>query len=86
MLAATGLTSVGWDEIQNKPNFATVATSGDYDDLIDKPSLATVATSGSYDDLSDQPAIPNIILTDVDPGEGSPLAAGTFIAVYQGNS
>ena len=85
VLAATGLTSVGWDEIQNKPNFATVATSGDYDDLIDKPSFAAVATSGSYNDLSDQPTIPNIILTDVDPGEGSPLAANTFIAVYQGN-
>lgn len=85
VLSATGLTSVGWDEIQNKPNFATVATTGDYDDLNDKPNLAAVATSGSYDDLSNKPIIPNIILTDVDPGEGSPLAPGTFIAVYQGN-
>lgn len=85
VLAATGLTSVGWDEIQNKPNFATVATTGDYDDLTDTPNLASVATTGDYDDLINKPAVPTIILTDVDPGEGSPLAANTFIAVYQGN-
>ena len=28
--------SVDWDDIENKPNFATVATTGDYDDLTDK--------------------------------------------------
>lgn len=86
VLAATGLTSVDWADIQDKPNFATVATTGDYDDLVDKPSLSTVATSGSYADLSDTPTIPNIMVTDIDPGEGSALAAGNFIAVYQGNS
>lgn len=47
-------------------------------------SLATVATSGSYDDLSNKPTIPEFILVDStnDPGEGSPLAANTFIGVY----
>ena len=49
--------SVEWNDILNKPEFATVATSGDYDDLTDKPNLATVATSGSYNDLSDKPTI-----------------------------
>lgn len=86
VLAATGMTSVGWDEIQNKPTFATVATTGDYDDLDGRPTLATVATSGDYDDLSNKPTVPIILLTDTDPGEGSPLAANTFIAVYQGGS
>ena len=86
VLAATGLTSVDWADIQDKPNFATVATTGDYDDLVDKPALSAVATSGSYNDLSDQPTIPNIMVTDIDPGEGAALAAGNFIAVYQGNS
>lgn len=85
VLAATGLTSVGWDEIQNKPNFATVATSGDYDDLDNRPTFAAVATTGDYDDLTSKPTIPTIILTDTDPGEGSVLAENTFIAVYQGN-
>ena len=85
VLAATGLTSVGWDEIQNKPNFADVATTGDYDDLIDKPSFAAVATTGDYDDLINKPNYPVILLTDTDPGEGSVLAENTFIAVYQGN-
>lgn len=52
-----GASNVDWDDIQNKPEFATVATSGDYDDLSDKPNLATVATSGDYDDLTNKPTI-----------------------------
>ncbi len=85
VLAATGLTSVGWDEIQNKPTFADVSFTGDYDDLIDKPAFAAVATTGDYDDLINKPNYPVILLTDTDPGEGSILAENTFIAVYQGN-
>ena len=50
--------TIDWDNVQNKPTFATVATSGDYDDLLDKPSLATVATTGDYDDLLNKPTIP----------------------------
>ena len=62
-------TSLDWDDIQDKPTFATVATSGDYDDLIDKPdlsiyaqsaNLATVATSGDYTDLTNKPTIPTV--------------------------
>jgi len=34
--------SVEWDNIQNKPNFAIVATSGDYDDLLNTPSIPTI--------------------------------------------
>lgn len=45
-------------------------------------SLSAVARSGSYNDLSDKPVIPVITMTDVDPGEGSALAANHFIAVY----
>lgn len=56
-------TELDWDDIQNKPDFATVATSGDYDDLIDKPNLATVATTGDYDDLLNKPNSP--IMLDV---------------------
>lgn len=85
VLAATGLTSVGWDEIQNKPTFADVSFTGDYDDLIDKPAFAAVATTGDYDDLINKPNYPVILMTDTDPGEGSVLAENTFIAVYQGN-
>jgi len=86
VLSATGLASVDWDDIQDKPNFATVATTGDYDDLTDTPSLASVATTGDYDDLINKPTVPTIILTDIDPGEGSVLAENTFIAVFQGSS
>ena len=47
-------------------------------------SLATVAFTGDYDDLIGQPDVPTFTLTDVDPGEGAPLAENFFIAVYQG--
>lgn len=46
-------------------------------------SLATVATTGLYSDLSNAPVVPNIILSDVDPGEGQPLAANSYIGVYE---
>lgn len=86
ILSATGLATVDWDDIQDKPTFSTVATSGDYEDLTNLPSLAPVATTGDYDDLTNKPNVPIILMTDTDPGEGSPLAANTFVAVYQGNS
>ena len=31
--------SVTWDDVQNKPTFATVATSGSYNDLSDQPTI-----------------------------------------------
>lgn len=86
VLAATGLTSVEWNDVQNKPTFAEVATTGEYDDLNGRPTLAAVATTGDYDDLSNTPNIPTILMTDTDPGEGSVLAENTFIAVYQGSN
>ena len=46
-------------------------------------SLATVATTGLYSDLTNAPVVPNIILSDVDPGEGQPLAANSYIGVYE---
>ena len=67
---AQGVGAVDWNDVENKPNFATVAESGSYNDLTDKPvipeapdltpyaktaDLSTVATSGSYNDLTDKP-------------------------------
>lgn len=37
LIEATGVSD--WDDIQNKPNFATVATSGSYNDLLNQPSI-----------------------------------------------
>jgi hypothetical protein len=34
--------NIGWDYIQSKPIFATVATSGSYNDLSDKPTIPVV--------------------------------------------
>lgn len=37
--AAAGLSSVAWDDVTDKPTFATVATSGSYADLSNKPDM-----------------------------------------------
>lgn len=37
LIEATGVSD--WDDIENKPNFATVATSGSYNDLLNRPSI-----------------------------------------------
>lgn len=56
--------SVEWDDILNKPDFATVATTGDYDDLIDKPTGLTqwFGTQAEYDliDPKDPDTVYNI--------------------------
>ena len=44
-----------WDDIGNKPNFATVATSGSYNDLTDKPTIPEAPDLSNYatkDDLA----------------------------------
>lgn len=71
-LEAGGSGSTDWNDIQNKPNFATVATSGDYNDLQNKPTIPTVPTNvsafnndagyttfdGDYNSLTNKPSIP----------------------------
>ena len=78
-VATTGL----YSDLSGTPSLATVATTGLYSDLSGTPTLATVATSGSYADLSNKPTVPVITMTTTDPGEGTPLAANNFIAVYE---
>ena len=56
----SGVSSVDWRDITNKPSFATVATTGAYSDLTGKPSLAAVATSGAYSDLTGKPALATV--------------------------
>ena len=53
--------SVEWNDILNKPEFATVATSGDYDDLTDKPTILTqwFGTQAEYDAIVTKD--PNVI-------------------------
>jgi hypothetical protein len=38
----SGLTTVDWSDVTNKPTFATVATTGNYNDLLNKPTIPTV--------------------------------------------
>ena len=49
----------------------------------DASSLSAVATSGDYADLLNAPTVPTITMQTTDPGEGAPLAADSFIAVYE---
>ena len=56
-----------WSDIQNKPNFATVATSGDYDDLLNKPTIPAAqeqadwneADNTKVDYIKNKPTIPS---------------------------
>lgn len=43
--AGGGITSVSWEDILNKPSFATVATSGSYNDLLNKPTIPSYDTA-----------------------------------------
>lgn len=45
--AASGSSSVAWNDVTGKPTFATVATSGSYNDLSNKPTIPTVPTKTS---------------------------------------
>ena len=47
-----GGASVEWDNIEDKPDFATVATSGAYSDLTGAPSLAFNTLSGTVADAT----------------------------------
>lgn len=71
-------------QAQDLISSATGSVTTDLGDRITalQNSLSTAAFSGSYNDLTDKPDIPVITMTDVDPGEGSALAANHFIAVY----
>ena len=40
--------SVDWNDIENKPEFATVATSGDYDDLTNKPTIPAAQVNSDW--------------------------------------
>lgn len=81
-------TSLDWDDIQDKPTFATVATTGDYDDLIDKPDLSVYelkseAFSGDYDDLTNKPDLSVYELkTDAFSGNYNDLTNKPDLTVY----
>lgn len=47
-----GISTVTWDDIQDKPEFATVATSGDYDDLTDKPTIPAAQVNADWNAVS----------------------------------
>ena len=47
-----GMSTVTWDDIQDKPEFATVATSGDYDDLTDKPTIPAAQVNSDWNSNS----------------------------------
>lgn len=99
---STVATTGAYNDLTGKPTYAAVATSGSYTDLTNKPTIPTVNngtltiqnngvsagtfTANSSTDTTVNIASPTITVTNVDPGEGSPLAANNFVAVYGTNS
>ena len=45
---AQSVGAVDWNDVENKPNFATVAESGSYNDLIDKPVIPEAPDLTAY--------------------------------------
>ena len=45
-------TSLDWDDVTNKPTFATVATSGSYNDLSDKPTIPSAQVNSDWNSAS----------------------------------
>ena len=88
-------TSVEWNDVQNKPNFATVATSGDYNDLTNKPeipslegyateSFVTTAVSGESTERQKQDtALGGMIAAETEAREAADSAINQTIATKQ---
>ena len=59
--------SVDWDDIQNRPDFATVATSGDYNDLKNQPTIPASPVQSDWNEtdtnslayIKNKPAVPS---------------------------
>ena len=49
--------TVDWNDVGNKPNFATVATSGSYNDLTDKPTIPEAPDLTEYAKKTDIPSL-----------------------------
>ncbi len=57
-----GVSTINWDNVEGKPNFATVATSGSYNDLVDVPSAYELpaATTTKLGGVKQANAISNV--------------------------
>lgn len=68
LLSATGggtADSVEWNNVQNKPDFKTVATTGSYNDLTDKPSIPS-KTSELTNDSGFLTTVPEEYVTETE--------------------
>lgn len=86
----SGITSEGVTKLSNMVEIKTIGDNLSLDENgeLSAASIIPVQTTGqSTTDIMSQKAVTDAIddlitMTDTDPGEGSPLAAGKFIAVY----
>lgn len=80
--------TVDWDNITNRPNFATVATSGDYTDLLNTPDLSGYVDTATYNQqmqnidnaLGDKVDVDtyNNRMTDIDNALGNKVNTGDY--------
>lgn len=54
---AQSVGAVDWDDVGNKPNFATVATSGSYEDLTNKPTIPEAPDLTEYAKKTEIPSL-----------------------------
>ena len=54
---AQSVGAVDWNDVENKPNFATVAESGSYNDLTDKPVIPEAPDLTEYAKKTEIPSL-----------------------------
>ena len=91
VLSATGggtADSVEWDNVLNKPTFATVATSGSYNDLSNKPTIPAAQVNSDWNASSGKAQILNkpTLATVATSGSYNDLSNKPTIPAAQVNS
>ena len=76
------INGVAWDDVKNKPTFATVATSGSYNDLTDKPYIIPSSRVVTTDEIQTISAVKtfegNIKIKEVTGAQTTAILPDTF--------
>lgn len=83
---AEDISSISWDDVENKPTFATVATSGSYNDLTNKPTIpsaVTESTVSGWGFTKNTGTITGITMNGSSKGTSGVVDLGTVITAHQ---